>query len=73
MRPSYNFIPSGSTINPFMKATQKMSAKRFLRLIRTQRETIGRTSYIPPKLGSSGFGYFYVEYKYGSKPEQATD
>ncbi len=40
-----------------------VSPERFIKIIRNNRSSIERTSFVPPKLGSEEMGKFVIHYK----------
>lgn len=51
--------------SPFGRISRAVNAKEFLQITSSQRNYIKRTKFIAPRIGSSGFGHFLVEFEYG--------
>lgn len=45
-----------------LSLSQKMNAQQFIKLVRTNRRAIKKSTFVMPKLGERGYGYFKVEY-----------
>lgn len=53
-------------INSSLK--ELVTPERFLKIVKSQRNSIKRSTFVPPKLGEDNdFGRIKIEYYYGSK------
>jgi len=42
---------------------ERLSANKFVETVERTRANIARSRFIPPSIGSRGFGHFEIEYK----------
>lgn len=64
----YNYIKPGTH-----KLFQYLTPGQFVHLLKTDRGSIKKTKFIPPKLGTFSLGKVYVEYHYAPKSKQQTE
>lgn len=77
VKDNHNFDPVTRKLVPMLPTTPKsnavrnsslnlkrvVSAKEFVRIVKANRNAIEHSRFVPPKLGSSGFGRFVVSFR----------
>ena len=58
---------SFKVLRPQTRLYKYLTPGEFLSLVKTDRGSIKKSKFIPPKLGTLSLGKFYVEYNYEPK------